>query len=240
MGDQIDLFKFPVPLIHNGDGGRYINTWGTIVVQTPDATWTNWSIARIMLQSKNTMVGLINPRQHVGMIHGMWNAINKPTPFALALGSEPAIPYVSGMPLPAYVNEADFIGGYLRRALEVIRCETVDLYVPATSEIIIEGYISNTEKVNEGPMGEYAGYLESRKEDPYLHPSDNKKEAAGSHLQPVYHVTAITHRNNPILPVVTAGAPIEENHTWGNWSCYSCIFRFKEKWFPGRKMFCSI
>ena len=48
-GDEIDLMRFPVPLIHHGDGGRYINTWGTIIVDTPDKSWTNWSINRIML-----------------------------------------------------------------------------------------------------------------------------------------------------------------------------------------------
>ena len=68
----VDLERLPAPLIHAGDGGRYVNTWGTVVVQTPDRTWTNWSIARIMLAGKNTLTGLVLPRQHLGMIYAQW------------------------------------------------------------------------------------------------------------------------------------------------------------------------
>jgi 4-hydroxy-3-polyprenylbenzoate decarboxylase len=73
----------------------------------------------------------------------------------------------------------------------------VDLEVPATSEIVIEGFLSDTETAVEGPMGEYAGYL-------WPGPGTPK---------PVYNVTAMTFRNNPILPVVAAGEPVEEDHT---------------------------
>ena len=58
-GDDVDLMRLPAPYIHEGDGGRYINTWGTIVVKTPDGSWTNWSIGRIMLLDNKTMTGLI-------------------------------------------------------------------------------------------------------------------------------------------------------------------------------------
>ena len=68
LGDEVDLGRLPAPLIHAGDGGRYVNTWGTVIVRTPDGTWTNWSIARIMLAGRNTMTGLVLPRQHLGMI----------------------------------------------------------------------------------------------------------------------------------------------------------------------------
>ena len=83
------------------------------------------------------------------------------------------------------------------RPVDVVRCETVDLEVPATAEIVVEGFLSHRETVEEGPMGEYAGYL-----------------WPGPGMQrPVYHVTAITHRHEPILPIVVAGEPVEEDHT---------------------------
>ena len=85
-GDAVDLMRLPTPLIHDGDGGRYINTWGTIVARSPDGTWTNWSIARIMLRDRNTMVGIVSSQKHVGRVHAMWKAIGKPMPFALSLG----------------------------------------------------------------------------------------------------------------------------------------------------------
>ena len=92
------------------------------------------------------------------------------------------------------------MGAYLGQAIETVKCETVDLEVPATAEIVIEGFLSDKDQSKEGPMGEYAGYL-------FQGPGRD---------QPTYHVTAITHRNDPILPVVIAGEPVEENHTaWG-------------------------
>jgi UbiD family decarboxylase len=72
----------------------------------------------------------------------------------------------------------------------------VNLQVPATAEIIVEGHVSIDESAQEGPMGEYHGYLRDEK-----------------YHFPVYHVSAITHRNNPILPVTSAGKPVEEDHT---------------------------
>lgn len=216
-GEQVDLLRLPAPLIHEGDGGRYLNTFGTIVAQTPDKKWTNWSIARIMILDKNRMAGIVAPTQHLGKIHAMWKALDKPMPFALALGVEPAIPFVSGMPIPEFVDESGFIGAYLGEPLEVVQCETVDLEVPATAEIVIEGTISHTETAPEGPMGEYAGYIW-----PGL--SSNK---------PVYHVTAMTYRNEPILPIVVAGEPIEEDHTaWGLPAAAEVLYELRQHNLP--------
>jgi len=217
LGDQVDLFRLPTPLIHDGDGGRFINTFGTVIVQTPDGKWTNWSIARVMILDKNRMVGIVAPAQHLGKIHAMWKEIGKPTPFALALGVEPIIPFVSGMPIPDWVNESDFIGGYLGEPIEVVQCETVNLQVPATAEIVIEGMLSDTETAPEGPMGEYAGYI-------WLGNVSNK---------PVYHVTAMTYRNDAILPVVAAGEPIEEDHTaWGLPAAAEALHELREQGLP--------
>lgn len=195
-GDDIDLMRFPVPYIHQGDGGRYINTWGTVIVDTPDKSWTNWSINRIMILDKNTMTGLIPHQQHLGIIHKMWSDQGEPTPFALALGAPPAVPFFSGMPIPENQSELDVMGALYGEGVEVVNCKTVNLSVPANTEIVIEGTISNVETEEEGPMGEFAGYM-------------------GDHdtLQPIYNVSAITFRNDPILPVVYAGVPVEDTQT---------------------------
>ncbi len=195
-GTEADLKKFPVPLIHDGDGGRYINTWGAIVVRTPDGTWTNWSIARVMMLDGQTMVGMIRPLQDVGKIFQMWRDRGEPMPFALVQGCEPAIPFACGMGLPSGVDEVGYLGAYFGEPLEVVRCKTVDLEAPATAEIVIEGHVACDETAPEGPMGEYFGYL-TGKPAPW----------------PVFHISAITHRDDPILPVVSAGKPVEEDHT---------------------------
>jgi 4-hydroxy-3-polyprenylbenzoate decarboxylase len=217
VGDQVDLLRLPTPLLHGGDGGRYLNTYGIIVAQTPDKQWTNWSIARTMLLDKNRMAGIIAPNQHIGMVRQSWLDIGKPMPFALALGVEPFIPFVGGMPLPDHVNESDYVGAYFDEAVEVVQCETVDLQVPATAEIVLEGTISITETAPEGPMGEYAGYLWTGQSSP----------------KPVYHVTAMTYRTDPILPISVAGEPVEENHTaWGVPNAAEIVYTLRQAGFP--------
>jgi 4-hydroxy-3-polyprenylbenzoate decarboxylase len=223
LGKDVDLWRLPTPLIHDGDGGRYLNTWGTIVVRTPDGSWTNWSISRVMVIGKDTMTGIVIPGQHLGMIYGKWKALGRPMPYALALGTEPVIPFVSGMPLDENVNEADFIGGYLGEPVDVVDCETVDLQVPATSEIVIEGTLSVDETAPEGPMGEYSGYL----------------SPGGGSPCPIYRVSAMTWRDDPILPVVAAGEPIEENHTcWGLAVSSQVLWELRSQGFPVSMCFC--
>ena len=200
VGDEVDLLKLPTPFIHEGDGGRFLNTWGTIVVRSPDGAWTNWSINRIMLRDRNSMVGIVSTQRHLGNLHAQWKAIGEPMPFALSLGQDPVIPFFAGMPLRDGVSEPDVVGGFVGEPIEVVRCRTVPLEVPASSEIVIEGHIALDEVDDEGPMAEYPGYLVR----------ESKKK------RPVYHVSAMMYRDDPILPIVAAGFPPEENHTcWG-------------------------
>ncbi|HKF50525.1 MAG TPA: UbiD family decarboxylase [Terracidiphilus sp.] len=195
-GDKASLEIFPTPLIHAGDGGRYFNTLGCWVLRSPDGKWTNWSIARGMVLDGKRLSGPIAPYQHNGMIFKQWKERGEPMPFALVQGAEPAAIYAGGMPLPDGVDEAGFLGALFGEPLKLVKCKTVDLQVPASAEIVIEGHVSLDETALEGPMGEYHGYLQTEKFN-----------------LPVYHVTAITHRNNPILPVCSAGKPVEEDHT---------------------------
>jgi UbiD family decarboxylase len=201
QGESVDLWSFPAPLIHGGDGGRYINTYGLNVVRSPDRSWTNWSINRMMIHDRKHLTGTLSFNQHIGMIHAMWRELDTAMPIALALGVEPALPFLAGgMPLPDLVSEPDFVGAYFGESVEVVPCETVDLDVPASAEIVIEGFVATSDKVPEGPMGEYPGYQ---------YPGANSPK-------PLIEVTAITYRNDPILPVVAAGPPVEEDHTaWG-------------------------
>ena len=176
-----------------------------------------------MVHGKNTLVGAIIPRQHLGMIFQQWKALNQPMPFALAMGTEPIVPFVSGMPLDENVNEADFIGGYLGEPIDVVACETVDLQVPATSEIVLEGTVSPNESAPEGPMGEYSGYL----------------SPGGGMPSPIFHVSAMTYRDQPILPVVAAGEPVEENHTcWGLTISAQLLWELRQAGFPASMCFC--
>jgi UbiD family decarboxylase len=200
LGDDVDLLRFPTPLIHDGDGGRFIQTYGINIVRAVDGEWTNWSINRMMLLDRNRLASLIPPNQHFGIIHDQWRQKGEPTPIAVAFGVPPAIAYVGGMPLPQGMSEADYVGGMFGRPVELVACKTVPLEVPASAEIVIEGHVSHTETEMEGPMGEFAGYI----------------NLGSGRPKPVLHVSAVTYQDQPILPVSAAGKPVEENHTgWG-------------------------
>jgi len=222
FNDEIDLTKLPVPYLHVGDGGRYINTYGILIVRTPDGSWVNWSISRVMLNGPRTMAGVVIASQHLGKIYNEWKKIGKEMPFALCLGVDPGIAMIAGYPLPDNVNEGEMIGGWYGEPIDVVKCETSDLEVPASSEIVIEGTASLEEMIPEGPMGEYAGYTWVGHEKPV----------------PRFHVTAMTHRNNPIMPVCVAGIPPEENHTnWGVAIAASIQNALRKKGLPIKECF---
>ncbi|MGL5743300.1 MAG: UbiD family decarboxylase domain-containing protein [Legionella sp.] len=169
-----------------------------MVCATPDGSWVNWAIARVMyFGEKNRLVANVVPGQDTNKILDMWTAIGKPMPFALFQGGAPIIPFVSGMCIPERVNERDVIGGYLNKPLELVACETVNLEVQANAEIVIDGTFSIDELVEEGPMGEFSGSI----------------CLAGKNNNQVLNISAVSYRNNVILPVVVVGYPIEENHT---------------------------
>lgn len=194
---DIDLTSLPTPLLHMDDGGKYIQTFGMFVVQTPDRNWVNWSITRGMIHDKDSLVCPVIPKQDIGVIRQMWKDRNEDMPFALCFGVPPAAIMVGGMPIPKWTNEAGFIGALAGKPVEVIKCETSDIRVPAHAEIVLEGVVSTSETATEGPMAEYHGMI---------YPGQSRQ-------CPVFRVNAITHRENPILPICVAGRAAEENHT---------------------------
>ena len=116
---------------------------------------------------------------------------------AVAIGTEPAVMFSSIVPAPPDVEEY-MIAGFLRqKPLELVKCETVDLEVPATSEIVLEGYVQLDELRMEGPFGDHTGFYT---------PED---------LYPVFHVTCITHRKNPIYSTTIVGKPPMEDAYMG-------------------------
>ncbi|PYH88521.1 putative 3-octaprenyl-4-hydroxybenzoate carboxy-lyase [Aspergillus ellipticus CBS 707.79] len=196
-GSEIDLTALPVPMIHQADGGKYIQTYGMHVVQSPDGAWTNWSIARAMVRDKKHLTGLVIEPQHIWQIHQMWKKEGKDVPWALCFGVPPAAIMASSMPIPDGVTEAGYVGAMTGRALELVKCDTNHLLVPANAEIVLEGTLSISETADEGPFGEMHGYV---------FPGD-------THRWPVYTVNKITYRTNPIMPMSACGRLTDETHT---------------------------
>ena len=194
LGSEATLDHFPIPFVHPDDGGRYVNTWGFIVAKTPDGRWTNWSISRIQMLDGHHMTGLVLPQQHIGMVWQEWEKIGKPMPFAVVQGGDPGAAVVGGMPIPAEVDEAGVLGAIYGEPVEVVKCETNDLEVPATAEVVIEGHLSIKRDATEGPFAEFHGWALTE-----------------TSPEPVYTIEAITYRNAPIWPICTTGRPADDS-----------------------------
>lgn len=195
VGEDVDLLRFPVPMIHEGDGGRYIGSWHLTICRDSSTGWVNWGMYRHMLQDKNTIGIQAGPHTHVMRIRDGWNAENRPMEVAVALGVEPVSTFCAATSMPYDVSEAEIAGGIRGEPLELVRCETVDLMVPATSEIVIEGEMELDESMEEGPFGEFTGYMGGHREP-----------------RPVIRVKAVTFRNEPILTMGCEGVPSTNSH----------------------------
>lgn len=184
-GEDVDLTEFPVPRWHWRDGGRYIHTFSAIVTRDPDSRQMNVGIYRGMIGRKNTTpMLLMKGVQHWGQHFARWAARREPMPVACVIGWDPIMAFLAGSPLPADVCEWDAMGAYRGAPAELVRCETVDLEVPATAEIVIEGFITDDPATwePEGPFGEFTGFV-----------------SEGPLPRPTMRVTCVTHRRDPIL-----------------------------------------
>lgn len=189
---SVDLFDLPAPMVHDGDGGRYIATWHFVVAKDEESGFVNWGMYRQMVFDEKTMVGPILPFSDMGRIfYQKYEPKNKPMPFATVIGPDPicAIASIAPTPLP----EEEFAGQLMGEPVKVVKCETCDLYVPATAEIVIEGEVLPKVRLDEAPFGEYTGYRTS--------PRDKRN---------VYRVKCITMRKDAIMTVSNMGVPVDE------------------------------
>lgn len=192
FGDDVDLFAFPAPMVHEGDGGRYISTWHMVVSKDPDTGEVNWGMYRQMVIDERTMVGPLLPFSDTGRVfHQKYRPQNKPMPFATVIGADPlcSIAAAAGVPY----QEPLFASALNGEPVEMVKCETVDLEVPATAEIVLEGEILSDVEIPEGPFGEYPGFRTSLREP-----------------RTAYRVNAVTYRNNPIMTMANMGTPVDE------------------------------
>ena len=177
--------SFPV---RNGiaiDGGRYILTYGGVVTKDPDSGVMNVGVYRGMVAGKNKIPILMWRAQHIGHHVTAWQQKgHKEMPIAVAIGWEPSLDFVGGSPVPKGVCEYDVVGAIRGAPVDLVKCETVDLHVPASAEIVIEGYLGLDPETYtmEGPFAEFTGYV-----------------AGDRSPKPTIRVTAITHRTDPIL-----------------------------------------
>ncbi|MBN2059525.1 MAG: UbiD family decarboxylase [Deltaproteobacteria bacterium] len=217
FGADVDMLRFPVPRWAEKDGGRYIGTWHQVITRDPETGWTNVGTYRMMVHEANICGIMISPSQHIGMIHKKYERLKKVMPIAVSIGFDPVAMFVSGAPFPAYVNEWDIAGGLRGRPIEMVKCETIDLEVPAYSEIVLEGEVSMEDLREEGPFGEHTGYY-----------------GGGVRKLPTVKIKCITCRNTPILRGSAVGVPVTEQTRLSGfvWTT-TALSMYKNAGFPG-------
>ncbi|MBQ3664200.1 MAG: UbiD family decarboxylase [Clostridia bacterium] len=178
-GDDIDLYQLPIPTHNALDAGPYV-TCGASVTRDPDTGIRNIGVYRHQLHGKNKLGIHMSEASHVNYIYGKYEARGENMPIAITIGHHPAF-YLGCLSfVPVGVDEYGVAGALMEEPLELVRCKTCDLEVPADAEIVLEGYVSATERQMEAPFGEFTTMY------------------GGPHMYHVVTVTAITMRKKPI------------------------------------------
>lgn len=192
------LLDLPILKCWPLDGGRFI-TLPCVVTRDPDTGDRNLGMYRIQVYDSQT-TGMHWQLQKVAARHGRrYYETGQRMPVAIFLGADPVFTFAATAPLPDGLDEF-LLAGYLRKkSVELVKCETNDLEVPANADIVIEGYIDPKEPLRmEGPFGDHTGY--------YSLPD----------LYPVFHITAITHRRDAVYPATIVGIPPMEDFYIGS------------------------
>ena len=195
---KFDLSHFPVLQCWPQDAGRFI-TLPMVFSRNPDTGKRNCGCYRLQVfDGKTTGMHWQTHKQGAEHYRRLRAAgQNKRMDIAVAIGSDPATMYSAILPLPPDLDEM-MIAGFLRgKPVEMVKCETNDLEVPANSEIVLEGYVELGELRREGPFGDHTGFYSL--DDDY----------------PVFHVTCVTHRKNPIYATTIVGPPPMEDFYMG-------------------------
>ncbi|MBN8828687.1 MAG: UbiD family decarboxylase [Sphingobacteriia bacterium] len=199
-GDDVNLNILPIQHCWPKDVSPLI-TWPLIVTKGPSETAEdnyNLGIYRLQLVNKNTLIMRWLKHRGGAQHHKRWGKEkNTKLPVAAVIGADPALTLAATMPIPDNVSEYDFSGLLRGKKLPLVKAKTVPLLVPANAEIIIEGYVSIDEYMDEGPFGDHTGYYNSVEKFP------------------VFQVTAITMRKDPIYLSTYTGHPPDEPSVLG-------------------------
>ncbi len=196
--ENFSLSEFPILQCWPDDGGRYI-TLPMVFSINPETGKRNCGCYRMQVYDDRT-TGMHWQTHKQGAEHYrrmLKEGKQTRMPIAVAIGSDPATMYSAILPLPPDLDEM-MIAGFMRGSpVEMIQCETSDIHVPANAEIVLEGYVELGELRREGPFGDHTGFYSL--EDDY----------------PVFHITCITHRKNPIYATTIVGPPPMEDFYMG-------------------------
>ena len=201
-GDNADLFTLPILKSFKGDAGKFI-TFGLTVTKHPDTEVTNMGVYRMQILNarKAIMHWQIHKRgaQHLEILKdrrsqdNATNIIDRRIEVAVVIGADPATTFSAVAPVPEGMDKYLFSGIVRKKGIRLVKCNTVDLEVPATAEIVLEGYVDPDDMQIEGPFGDHTGYYTPP--EPY----------------PSFNLTCISMRKNPIYLTTVVGKPILED-----------------------------
>ncbi len=213
IADQVDLFKLPIITHAEKDIGPYI-TIGVQVGKDPETGVRNVSIHRMLLLGKDRLSLWAPPDHHLGRMILKAEENKRGLEVATAIGVEPTIVIGSQAKVPYGIDEFHVAGGLRGAPVQLTRCESIDIEVPASAEIVIEGVTIPGERIADGPYGEYPGCYSEAKQATAL------------------KVTAITMRQNPIYQTALTGMPVTENHTLIEYANAAIVYREVKKIVP--------
>jgi 4-hydroxy-3-polyprenylbenzoate decarboxylase len=197
FNDSFSLNDLPVLVCWPKDGGRFI-TLPMVYTKDPDTGERNVGMYRMQVFDGQT-TGMHWQVHKVGARHGRrYYQRNERMPVAVCLGGDPAYTFAATAPLPDGLDEVLFAGFIRKKSVELVRCETLDLEVPADVDFVLEGYVQPGELRGEGPFGDHTGFYTAI--DPY----------------PVFHLTAVTHRRDAVYPATIVGMPPMEDFYLGD------------------------
>ncbi len=193
-GKDINLQNLPVMTCWPGEPAPLI-TWPLVITRPPDIEDTsayNIGIYRMQVQGKNSALMRWLAHRGGAQHHRQWAARGKDMPVAVAIGTDPATILAAVTPIPDNLSEYHYAGLLRKKRLDLVPAKTVPLMVPADAQIILEGTVSASDTAPEGPYGDHTGYYNTV--EPF----------------PVFTLSAITMRKNPIYLSTFTGRPPDE------------------------------
>ncbi|WP_160156381.1 UbiD family decarboxylase [Geobacillus sp. TFV-3] len=193
IGNEVNLFSLPNPIWTEQDAGPYIN-FGVVRAKEPNGSFSNLSVNRLQVKERNKLGIRTDLGRDLGKIIHMYWQQGKACPVAITIGNSPYYLLASVDALPFGVDEILLAGALSGKPVLTTKCETSDIEIPIDSEIVIEGEIPPYVLEEEGPYGEFLGYVGSCEK------------------LPIIEVKAITTRKNPIYLGSLEGMPVVEHH----------------------------
>lgn len=214
LGDDIDLTTLPVPRYSPDDGGPYI-TAGIVVSRDPETGVPDIGHYRFEVIDAHTLSFLAMPNHRFGKNLAKAVALGQKTfHAALVIGVDPMLAYTGPIQVPDDTNDFEVAGGLRGAPVELVKCRTIDLEVPAHAEVVIEFEVDFTQTVFEGPLGEYTGYY-----------------SPGS-MKPIARPLALTHRDGAHFQALLTGKPTTENHVLKQLAFEASFLDSMRKTFP--------